>query len=208
MMQERKVTAMVAVPMFFQVLKNKIESEIRSKGKLAQVWFDTSIKLAQSIQSEKIRRLMFVPILRKFGGKLRIILSGGAPLDPQVEQFFNLIGINLLQGYGLTETSPTISVNVPHAQRGGSVGKPLRGVEVRIDAKDGELEGEILTRGPHVMKGYYKLDDLTKTTVDEEGWLRTGDLGHLDEDGYLYITGRAKNLIVLSNGLQVQTEEV
>ncbi|TDI64575.1 MAG: long-chain fatty acid--CoA ligase [Alphaproteobacteria bacterium] len=208
LMQERKVTAMVAVPMFFQVLKNKIESEMRSKGKLAQVWFDTSIKLAQSIQSEKIRRLMFVPILRKFGGKLRIILSGGAPLDPQVEQFFNLIGINLLQGYGLTETSPTISVNVPHAQRGGSVGKPLKGVEVRIDAKDGELEGEILTRGPHVMKGYYKLDNLTKTTVDEEGWLRTGDLGHLDEDGYLYITGRAKNLIVLSNGLKVQPEEV
>jgi long-chain acyl-CoA synthetase len=118
------------------------------------------------------------------------------------------LGIPLLQGYGLTETSPVITGNSLKDNRIGSVGQALPGVEMRIDARDEETEGEVLSRGPHIMKGYYKRDDLTKEVIDEQGWFHTGDIGRIDEDGFLYITGRIKNLIVLGGGKKVFPEEV
>jgi long-chain acyl-CoA synthetase len=126
-----------------------------------------------------------------------------------VAAFFDRIGIPIYLGYGLTETSPVISVNTPKAHRMNSVGRPLAGVRVRILINgEKEGEGEILTAGPHVMQGYYKREDLTEKVVDRDGWFHTGDLGRLDDDGFLYITGRIKNLIVLGSGKKVNPEEV
>ncbi len=134
---------------------------------------------------------------------------GGAPLEDEVVRFFARIGVPVYQGYGLTETSPVISTNTPRAHRSGSAGRPLPGVRVKIEADDRwQREGEILTRGPHVMKSYYKQPELTSRVLDAGGWLHTGDLGRLDRRGYLYITGRKKSLIALASGKKVQPEEV
>jgi long-chain acyl-CoA synthetase len=131
---------------------------------------------------------------------------GGSPLDAHTESFFRRRGIEVLQGYGLTECSPVISVNGPQERRRGSVGRPLPGVEVRIaGARRAGDEGEILTRGPHLMLGYLACGP---SPLDAEGFLHTGDLGRLDRAGYLYVTGRLKNLIVLASGQKVQPEEV
>jgi long-chain acyl-CoA synthetase len=135
-------------------------------------------------------------------------IVGGAPLDPVLESILEARGISLFQGYGLTEATTVVTLNTPSARRRASVGRPLSGVAVRIADPDVSGEGEILTRGPHVMAGYVHRDDLTGSAIDPEGWLHTGDRGHIDEDGYLYVTGRTKTLIVLSSGKKVQPEEV
>ena len=133
-----------------------------------------------------------------FGGRLQMACSGGAPLADATAEFYQRHGIPLVQGYGLTESSPVISVSTPRAFRTGSVGQPLKGVEVKIAA-----DGEILTRGPHVMLGYWKQPQATADAMGGEGWLRTGDMGHLDEDGFLWITGRKKELIVTAGGKNI-----
>jgi long-chain acyl-CoA synthetase len=133
-----------------------------------------------------------------FGGRLQMACSGGAPLPDATADYFHRHGIPLVQGYGLTESSPVISVSTPRAFRTGSVGQALPGVEVKIAP-----DGEILTRGPHVMLGYWKQPQATADTIDAEGWLRTGDMGHLDEDGFLWITGRKKELIVTAAGKNI-----
>lgn len=136
-------------------------------------------------------------------GALRAIYCGGAPLDADMVTFFEGLGIGVYQGYGLTEAAPVVSMNSPGRNRAGSVGRPLPGTDVRIGA-----DGEILVKGPGVMLGYWKDDAATQEAVDADGWLHTGDLGHLDGDGYLFVTGRAKSLIVLDTGKKVQPEEV
>ncbi len=138
---------------------------------------------------------------------LRSIICGGAPLDRDTEAFFEERGVAVFQGYGLTECSPVVAVNAGVDRRPGSVGRPLRGVTVRIDDPDGEGQGEVLTRGPNLMQGYFRRPDLTAAAI-QDGWLHTGDLGRLDGDGFLYVTGRQKNLIVLGSGKKVQPEEV
>jgi long-chain acyl-CoA synthetase len=158
----------------------------------------------------KIRagRTLFRSVHKEFGGKLRTFISGGAPLDKDIELDLSALGFRILQGYGLTETGPVISVNTLTESRFGSVGKPLPGVEVMIlKEKSADIEGEILTRGPHVMKGYFKDPEKTAEAI-RGGWLHTGDLGHLDADGFLYVTGRKKNMIVLGSGKKVFPEEV
>ena len=152
-------------------------------------------RIADKIVYSKIRDL--------FGGKLRGIVSGGAALSPEIFKFINAIGIVCVQGYGLTETSPVITVQSPGAMRIGSSGKPLRNVEVKI-ADD----NEILTRGPHVMKGYYKDEEQTKEVMTDDGWFKTGDIGKIDEDGYLYITDRKKSMFKLSTGKYVAPQNV
>ena len=191
-MRELQITGMVSVPLFFKSLKGAIEREMKKKG----------------IAPEGIQAAA-AAIKDQFGGHLRVFICGGAPLDVDVAKFFQALGVPVLQGYGLTETSPVISGNALTANCVGSVGKALPGVEVKIDTKaEGDTEGEILTRGPHVMKGYYKRDDLTSEVIDKDGWFHTGDIGRVDEDGFLFITGRIKNLIVLGGGKKVFPEEV
>ena len=148
-------------------------------------------------------KLVYSKIRALFGGNLHGLVSGGAALSPEIFKFINAIGIVCVQGYGLTETSPVITVQSPGAMRIGSSGKPLRDVEVKI-ADD----NEILTRGPHVMKGYYKNEEQTKEVMTDDGWFKTGDIGRIDEDGYLYITDRKKSMFKLSTGKYVAPQNV
>ncbi len=207
-MSEKKVTFMITVPLFLKMLKSSIEKQIKKSGESKQKLFQMMFALAKKVPFYPFRKLLFGEVHKQFGGRLRGFLSGGAPLDVEVCEFFDTIGIPVYQGYGLSETSPVISGNTPSHNRLGSVGRPLKGVEVLI-ARDGTSEeGEILSRGPHIMKGYYKRQELTEEVVDKEGWFHTGDLGKIDKDGYLYITGRIKNLIVLGGGKKIHPEEV
>lgn len=209
LMKEKRITGMIAVPLFYRTLKNGIERQITKGGAVEKAWWQTATTIASVIHNQQFRRFLFRPLHKTLGGRLQILISGGAPLESSTGQFFDLVGISILQGYGLTETSPVISSNTPYANRLGSVGQAIPGVEVKIviDGNDNG-EGEIITRGPHIMKGYFKRDDLTASVIDSDGWFHTGDIGKLDKDGYLYITGRIKNLIVLGGGKKVHPEEV
>ena len=209
LMRKERVTSMVGVPLLFRALQRGIQQNVRRRGRLVRLWFAATFAIARAVPSATVRRALFAPVLRNFGGCLRVFYSGGAALDPAVARFFVRLGVDVYQGYGLSETSPMISAGRPGHNRIGSVGKPLPGVEVQIArAGASDIEGEILTRGPHVMRGYLDRPDLTRQLIDEAGWLHTGDLGRLDSDGYLFVTGRSKDLIVLGGGKKVQPEEL
>lgn len=211
LMKETKTTVMITVPLILKMFHNNMMKKIDGLPKLKKNLVKEMLRLSKFLLKFKIRigKLLFPSIHKQFGGKLRCFVSGGAPLDPVVEEDFNAFGFRILQGYGLTETSPVITVNSFEACKYGSVGKPLTDVEVKIitNTETGSKEGEIITRGPHIMKGYYK--NLEKTAeVLRDGWFYTGDIGYFDDDGFLYISGRSKNLIVLGAGKKVFPEEV
>jgi long-chain acyl-CoA synthetase len=201
LMAECRVNLMVVVPMILRMMKRQIESECRRRGP-AGAYLRAAMVVAR-VPSTRGRRLLFAPVHRRLGGHLRAFYCGGAPLDPEVARFFEHLGIGVHQGYGLTEAGPTVAMNSPSGSRVGSVGRPIPGTVARIGS-----DGEILVRGPGVMLGYWRDERATAEAVDRDGWLHTGDLGRLDGDGYLFVTGRTKSLIVLESGKKVQPEEV
>jgi long-chain acyl-CoA synthetase len=208
-MRETGVTLLVGVPQLFYMLHKGIFDEIDRRPLPARVLLRGLLRLSGAMRplGMNLGRMVFAPVHRKFGGRLRILCSGGARLDPVIARDFLALGFNMTEGYGLTETAPAVCFNPLDRMRPGSVGIPLPGVEVRILNSDAAGVGEIAIRGPNVMQGYYQ--NLTATAeVLRDGWFLSGDLGFLDADGYLTITGRAKEVIVLSSGKNVYPEEV
>ncbi|HBL83604.1 MAG: hypothetical protein A2Y17_09310 [Clostridiales bacterium GWF2_38_85] len=211
-----KPTGLVLVPLFVNTIYKKITDEIRKKNK--EKTFATGIKLTKAARKVGIdlRKIIFAEINEAFGGRLSKIICGGARLDPDMVDRFDEIGINLAQGYGITECAPLVSVNPYNAIRKESVGVPAIDCVIRIvkkiDDVDVELPigeiGEIHVTGPNVMLGYYNNPEATAKVFDSECYFITGDLGYVDEDGYLYITGREKNVIILNNGKNVFPEEI
>ncbi|MDZ7263363.1 MAG: long-chain fatty acid--CoA ligase [candidate division KSB1 bacterium] len=212
---EVKPTIMTSVPRLFEKMYTRVLENAAAGGAVKKKIFDWAIKTGEKyVQAQaegKINgplkfkynlatKLVFSKLHERVGGRLRFFISGGAPLPKEIGEFFHYAGIKILEGYGLTETSPVIAVNLEEKFKFGTVGPALKagGVEVKI-ADD----GEILTRGPHVMKGYYKKPAETNEVIDDDGWLHTGDIGFLDDDGYLVITDRKKNIIVTSGGKNI-----
>ena len=168
------------------------------------------IKISNALRKTGIdvRRKLFSQILEKFGGEVKMIISGGAPINPEIIHFFESIGITTLNGYGITECAPIITVNRSRHVVHGSVGNVIDIDHVKIDSPNEDGEGEIWVTGPNVMLGYYKDEETTAEAMDAEGYFKTGDYGKLTKDNILYITGRKKNLIILSNGKNVYPEEI
>jgi long-chain acyl-CoA synthetase len=199
---ETRATGVLGVPLLWHLLYRKIEAAMAEKG----MWKVRAAKriasVCQGAFGLDIRSKLFAGVHRKFGGSLRIFISGGAAIDPAVARGFRELGITFLQGYGLTESSPIIAANRDKAFKDEAAGLPLPSVEVRI-AED----GEILARGPNIMKGYYNNPEATREAL-KDGWLYTGDLGFIDDDGFLHVKGRKKSVIVTPGGKKVYPEEV
>ena len=155
-----------------------------------------------------MRKTLFEKILNSFGGNLNQIVVGGAPLDPGIIRDFDAFGVTVVEGYGITECCPLISVNPHDWRKFGSAGIVADGLEAKISEPNEAGEGEILVRGGNVFMGYYKNEEATKDAITEDGWFRTGDIGYLDKDNFVYITGRKKNVIIASNGKNVYPEEL
>lgn len=206
--KEFEITAMISVPAVFEVIYRKVMKGIEKKGKLETV--KKGVKISQALLKVGIdvRKKLFKEIHANLGGKLRLALAGGAALDPETQKGFNELGIVLIQGYGLTESSPVIAAETPKNRRIGSIGRKMPSIEVKIENPDEEGVGELLAKGPNIMLGYYENEEATKETIDSEGWLHTGDLAKIDKDGYIYIAGRKKSVIVLNNGKNVYPEEL
>ena len=203
-MRDKKVEFMIVVPAFLKLLKAGIEKEIKNLPKFAQIMFKFIYHLAKFIPSYGVKKILFKKIHDKFGGNFMGCIAGGAPLDVEVGKFFERIGIKVYQGYGLSETSPVVAVNTDKRSVLASVGRPLKTFETKIVPETGEL----WLRGPSVMKGYHNQPEMTAEVLDADGWLHTGDIAKIDEDGHIYITGRIKNMIVLQGGKKVFPEEV
>ncbi len=201
-----KMTCMV--PAMLDLMVRKVRYEVK-KSELEQ-YVNYSLKFSNLIRKFGIdrRKRYFKPILVKFGGKLDKIICGGSPLSNDTLDFLDSIGITVLNGYGITECAPLVAVNGDKLRRRGSVGHVLPSCKVRIANPDENGNGEIQVKGGNVMLGYYKNPEDTKEVFTEDGWFKTGDIGHLDKDNFLYINGRIKNLIILSNGKNVYPEEV
>jgi len=210
--KETKVSIILAVPLLFEKIYNNITRAVQSRGIIIKVFFNTIMlmtRFARIVLKMKIGRHTFNWLRKKAGlASIRFVVAGGGPLPLYVAQGFDDIGITILQGYGLTETSPVISVSTLEYNEYRSVGLPIPGVEVKIDRPNNESIGEICCRGPIVMQGYYKDIKATQQVIDNEGWFHTGDLGYIDDTGFVYITGRCKNLIVTHGGKNVYPEEI
>ncbi len=215
---EVKPTIMVSVPRVFEKIYTKVMDQILISPALRRKIFFWALNVGRQYGARKLagrpiptvlgvkrsiaHKLVYSKIIARTGGRVRFFVSGGAPLSKEIAEFFYALGLIILEGYGLTETAPVLSVNTLHHLRLGTVGKPMPGVEILIAA-----DGEILAKGPNVMKGYYKKAAETRE-VFEGGWFHTGDVGHIDEDGYLVITDRKKDLIVTSGGKNIAPQPI
>ena len=205
--KEYKVSVFVCVPLLLEAMYKKINQEIAKQGKTKL------IKIAKMVSNFllkfgiDIRRKIFKQIIDQLGGNLRFVVSGAAAIDKEVAKGFNEFGILTVQGYGLTETAPVLTAENEEHIKYGSVGLPMCNVEVAIDNPNEQGIGEVKAKGPNVMLGYYEMEEETNEVI-KDGWFYTGDLGYLDKDGYLFITGRKKNVIVLKNGKNIYPEEL
>ena len=204
---EYKVSVFIGVPILIDKMYSNIMKELKKQKKDKIISF--LMKFSNLLLKCHIdaRSVFFKPINNAIGGNMRAVISGGAPLDANIAKWFNEIGIHLVQGYGLTETSPVIAAENDYLIKSGSVGLPMKSVEVKIENADASGIGEIKVKGPNVMLGYYEDEEQTKEVL-KDGWFYTGDLGFIDKDGVLSITGRKKDLIVLKNGKKVFPEEI
>ena len=207
-LKDYKVTVFVAVPLVLETMYKKIQKGIEESGKKGLI--DAMGKVSSALLKCHIdlRKVLFKPVLKQFDEHLRVVLYGAAPMDKKTILGYNSLGIELVQGYGLTESSPVISAETDERKRPGSVGLPINGVKVKIDNPDQEGIGEILAKGPNIMLGYYENEEATRKALDKDGWLHTGDYGYIDEEGFIYITGRKSDLIVLRNGKNVYPQEI
>ena len=206
-LKEYRVSVFVGVPLLVEAIYKNIEKEVEKQGKTKLI--NTAKKVSNVLLKCHIdvRKKLFKPILDALGGNMRFIISGGAPLDKRVAKGFNDLGIELVQGYGLTETSPVIAAENAYKKRSGSIGFPMDNVELEIVDKDENGIGELRVKGPNVMLGYYENEEETKRVI-RDGWFYTGDLGYMDKDGFIFLTGRQKDMIVLKNGKKVFPEEL
>ncbi len=199
---DQKVTIMVGVPKLYHVIHHNIMAEIKKLPPLKRKVVEGSLRAFRKGVPRFVRRKFFSEVHKKVGQHLRFMISGGAKLSEDVWRDMEAMGFNILEGYGLTETSPLISVNRPDKKKIGTAGVPVDGVEVRVTES-----GEIVVRGDNVMKGYYNKPEETKKVI-KDGWFYTGDLGYIDEEGFIHITGRAKEVIVLESGKNVYPEDI
>ncbi len=209
-MRETRATTLIGVPRVFQILHDALRRQTSQHGRRARLWFDTMkvvSKLVRALTGRDVGRRLFAQVHEQLGGRLRAFISGGASLAPQLFDQFTAMGFELCEGYGLTECGPIATANPLGAARKGSVGIPLPGVEVDVVNKDERGVGEVVVRGPNVTPGYYHNPGATARAL-RDGWLHTGDVGYLDRDRYLYLTGRIKDIIVTAAGKNVYPEEV
>ena len=206
--KEFDITAMISVPAVFDIIYRKVMKTIEKKGKLPTV--EKGRKISNLLLKVKIdvRKQLFKEIHESLGPNLKLVVTGGAALDPETEKGFNDLGFDVEQGYGLTETAPVIAAETPKCRRLGSIGKKFPSVEVKIDDPDEEGIGELMAKGPSIMLGYYENEEATKEALEPDGWFHTGDLARIDKDGFIYIAGRKKSVIVLNNGKNVFPEEI
>ncbi len=210
-LRDGKPTVMIGVPRLYEALYAGIEGRIAGRGKLALRLFRLFLQLSMGAQHRfglRVGRRLFAAVHNGLAPTLRVLVSGGARLDPEIGRRLEGLGWQVLSGYGLVETASISTFNPPGRARLGSAGIPAPGVEVRIDNPDPAGRGEVLIKGPNVFRGYHNNPDANRTAFTKDGWFRSGDLGVRDEDGYLYIVGRVKEMIVLADGKNIAPEEV
>lgn len=206
-LKDFKITVFVAVPLVLETMAKKIRKAIADSGKQGMI--NSITKLSHGLLKCHIdlRKKLFKPVLKQLDEYLRVVLYGAAPMDKETIEWYNDLGIELIQGYGLTESSPVLTAESSDKKRAGSIGIPLKNVEIKINNPDKDGVGEIMGKGPNIMLGYYENEEETKKAL-ENGWLHTGDYGYIDNDGFVYITGRKSDIIVLRNGKNIYPQEI
>ena len=218
-MLEVRPSLMLSVPRLYEKIYARVHEKVAADSAARQAVFRWGVAVGREVFRHRIQgttpgpllkakakvaqALVFKKIQARTGGRLRLFISGGAPLSREIALFFGAVGLPILEGYGLTETSPVIAVNTPQHLKPGTVGRPIDGVEVKI-----ATDGEILTRGPHVMKGYYRKAEATAEAIDKDGFFHTGDIGVIDKDGFLVITDRKKDILVTSGGKNIAPQPI
>lgn len=207
-LKDYRVTVFVAVPLVLETMYKKIQKGIEDSGKKPLI--DKIKKISNALLKCHIdlRKVLFKPVLKQFDEDLRVVLYGAAPMDKTTILGYNELGIELVQGYGLTECSPVIATETTKLKRAGSIGVPLPNVKVKIKDPDKDGVGELLAKGSSVMIGYYENEEATKKAIDVDGWLHTGDFAYIDKDGFIFITGRQSDIIVLRNGKNIYPQEL
>lgn len=206
-LNEFNASVLIAVPAIFEVMYNRLQEGIQKSGK--EKLLNNLLKISKTLLKVHIdlRKVLFSSVRSKIGKNLRLMVSGAASIDKEIVEFFEAIGITFLQGYGLTETSPLVCVNVPNCNIYGTVGFPMQNVKVSLDDIDDNGMGELIVKGDNVMLGYFNNEEATKEAFTPDGWLRTGDLAQIAENGAISITGRVKSMIVFENGKKAFPEE-